>query len=716
MTVFILLTSLMLAGMSFQYYITRTESGMLTVWRYAEKFIPGNIQIDNLHGNLHDQISFDRLTYSIDGTTVYVNHASISANIWALLGKRILVHHLQADSITIQLPASRIDNNQPSRFTIDDLMTLLRSIHIDQAAINTININQNNINLLDISSLHINFDRDGHPIISASIKAANIGTSDYYVSSINGNISNLANTPQQIHAQLTLHTIHINNIVVPSAVMTIDAKIKNHAALIKSAIAIDKSNHIVSNIQITQQSSYLDASQGISGDITLSCADLSLFNALISNIPKVKSIHGAANAVINLSGTLANPAVKGTFSLINAGFVVPEFNTQAANINVQADYSPTKPISFNGAFNIGEGRGTINGTANIANNAIETNLSIKGTNLRAVNTTEYKITIDPDITINYTNHTVNISGDIIIPAADIMPTDFSTTVSLPSEVVIVNQKTSPAIPTNLGLSIQFKLGDRINFKFHDLTAKLTGSLNISQRPGSLPRATGELSTVNGTYKAYGKTLIIQTGRLTYAGNLLTNPGIDLRAIQHIRSVGYAAQSQFNSSAIQPVYTGTDTITVGVWIRGTINKPILTLFSEPAGLSQGDILSYLVLGQPQSLASGSSGLSLLGMASSSYSGGAGNVTDKLQNTLGLSEFSVGSTEYYDTTSNSTQSASTVNLGRNLGRNLSLHYNIGLFSSLSIFSLRYDISKHFAIQSETSALENGGDLLYQVEGGE
>ena len=131
--------------------------------------------------------------------------------------------------------------------------------------------------------------------------------------------------------------------------------------------------------------------------------------------------------------------------------------------------------------------------------------------------------------------------------------------------------------------------------------------------------------------------------------------------------------------------------------------------------------FLLFGYPQSqAASGAGGLALMGVAQQmSGDSSTSSPTDSLQKKLGLDELSVGSTEYFDASAPSSDgsptaaSATTVNVGRNLGHYLSVHYSVGLFQQVQVFSIRYQISKHLAVQTETSTLESGGDLLYQLE---
>ena len=83
--------------------------------------------------------------------------------------------------------------------------------------------------------------------------------------------------------------------------------------------------------------------------------------------------------------------------------------------------------------------------------------------------------------------------------------------------------------------------------------------------------TGEITILEGRYRAYGQRLDTQNGRLLFTGSPLDNPGLDLRAVREV-----------------------DNITVGLEVRGRLQQPQIELFSIPT-LGQTDMLSYLLLG-------------------------------------------------------------------------------------------------------------------------
>jgi len=193
-----------------------------------------------------------------------------------------------------------------------------------------------------------------------------------------------------------------------------------------------------------------------------------------------------------------------------------------------------------------------------------------------------------------------------------------------------------------------------------------------------------------------------------------NPGLDIRATKVVDTSEFTGKSQFdNNETVKAVYMGSKTITVGIWVKGTLAKPQLVFYSQPGGLAQNDILSYIIFGYPQSKITQASSLALLNSIASESMGGATASTDKIKKTLGLSELGLGSADVYDPDKQTTTQTTTVTMGKKIGRKLYVRYRVGVFNSVQILNLKYQLTKRFAIQSETSGSDNGADILFEVE---
>ena len=233
------------------------------------------------------------------------------------------------------------------------------------------------------------------------------------------------------------------------------------------------------------------------------------------------------------------------------------------------------------------------------------------------------------------------------------------------------------------------LGDDVRFNGFGLNARVEGNILAVEKPGGPTTGSGELRIVDGEYRAYGQGLVIEKGRVLFAGGPIGQPGLDVRAVR------------------RPV----EGILVGVQVRGNLRQPDFTLFSDPA-MTQGNQLSYLVLGRPLGGASGGEGSALSRAALALGLRGGNTVAGKIGGKLGLDQFGVETGEAGSGTS--TEQASFV-VGKYLSPKLYVSYGLGLFDPVSTVRLRYAIISHWELVTESSSAASGGDLIYTIETG-
>lgn len=108
---------------------------------------------------------------------------------------------------------------------------------------------------------------------------------------------------------------------------------------------------------------------------------------------------------------------------------------------------------------------------------------------------------------------------------------------------------------------------------------------------------GELQALRGSYLVLGRTFQVQGGTVQFIGQPGINPTLDIQASSRLRR-----REQ-------------DPLQVQATVGGTLIQPIVTLSSEEAGLSQSDLVGYLVFGRP----AGELGGGLSGSAATAWAG-------------------------------------------------------------------------------------------------
>ncbi|MDO8248109.1 MAG: translocation/assembly module TamB domain-containing protein, partial [Rhodoferax sp.] len=97
--------------------------------------------------------------------------------------------------------------------------------------------------------------------------------------------------------------------------------------------------------------------------------------------------------------------------------------------------------------------------------------------------------------------------------------------------------TSTSVRIVPDVAITLDMGPDFQVQGRGLATRLAGTVNLSSSAatGGVPRLTGSLSTVGGTYKAYGQQLYIEEGVLRFSGPF-DNPALDILAIRPNLSV------------------------------------------------------------------------------------------------------------------------------------------------------------------------------------
>jgi autotransporter translocation and assembly factor TamB len=310
-----------------------------------------------------------------------------------------------------------------------------------------------------------------------------------------------------------------------------------------------------------------------------------------------------------------------------------------------------------------------------------------------------KLMITPHLELYYHDPILKLTGNILIPSAEINWQPSFMLETLPNNAIIIRQQkpTSTTLPLQFYGELALALGQDIYFHTPDFDANIHGDLALNITPNQLLNAMGELIINKGTYRAYGTSLNIKTGRLIFNHSPLNNPGLNIRAEKSI---------EITQSSPKKIFT------LGINIHDFLAHPKLTLFSEPELLSDADILSYLLLGVPTQEASSAQTQILIQAAESMGISGTQAIAE-IQNTFGLSELRLGSNKAIDPKTAKTTQNTTLILGKQITPKLQASYSTGLSTPLNILRLTYQLTHRLALQTETTAQSSAADILYTIE---
>ena len=425
----------------------------------------------------------------------------------------------------------------------------------------------------------------------------------------------------------------------------------------------------------------------------------------------IRESHGDLDADLRIGGTWEVPELGGKVKLSGAGAYLPTAGIHVKDF--QLALSLEKSLVRIDSFRAVSGPGSIEGSALIRLKGWQVvgyQGNIDGDKFQTVYLPELQILSSPRLTFNGVPEKLTIRGEVRLPELIIFgpPT---RAVLLPSkDVVLEGVPKSPEKAFSLALDVQVSLilGDRVFVKAEGIDAQLGGNMDLMLQSLDKITSKGEIRVVKGRYKAYGADLEIVRGRLFYAGGPIERPTLDILAQRKVGDVR-----------------------AGITVGGFLQAPVIKLYSEPA-MTDVDILAYILFGSPLGTAGSAEQAGRMAQVASTLlsKGQSTALQEHIRNRLGLSTLEIQSSntataglmgykEIPVTPTGATpasQATSTsqtmLTVGKYLTPQLYFSYGRSLFTGGNLFRLRYDIFKHWQVETQTGS-ESGVDLYYKIE---
>ncbi len=411
---------------------------------------------------------------------------------------------------------------------------------------------------------------------------------------------------------------------------------------------------------------------------------------------------------LQAKGSWRKPSLTGRLELSKAGAYLPSAGVTLKELRLVASLERDQLTVEQ--FTISSGGGRVEGNAFVrlaGYKVIGYKGSIKGEKFQVVHLPDFQALASPDITFEGSPEKLTIRGSVRIPELLAKGSD-RTTVVRPSSDVIVDRgvrddggmKGGPA----LDIRIRTELGDRVFLKEAGLDAKLEGGVEVTLRDGERLKGSGEIRVAKGRYSSYGVTLDVKQGRAVFAGGSVEQPTLDILALREIGDVK-----------------------AGVTVRGTPGAPVVRLYSDPA-MPDVDILSLVVLGRKLNDSEEKSDLLMKATSFLASRGESIYLQEQIKSRLGIDTFEV--TTAKQQTSNYTKiesslldtgqksatgsiAESTLQVGKYLTPKLYFSYGWSLFNDSHVFTVRYNLTKQWEIETRGSTEATGGDIFYRIE---
>lgn len=408
-------------------------------------------------------------------------------------------------------------------------------------------------------------------------------------------------------------------------------------------------------------------------------------------------LDGALAVAMTGAGTVGAPTLNGTVNGDGLAVRWPDQGVRLRNGQLRAVLAGDQLQLQRFAFEGNGGRATIDGNLRFAGGETTMNLKLVADKLEALSRPDRTVILSGQATVVRDAAHFNVVGNFHADRAlvELAPLDRPT---ISDDVVVLGR--GPAVPppkksagVPLTIDLTADLGDDFHLRGMGADAYLAGSVSVHKEGDDPPRVNGTIRTVSGTYAAYGQSLSIDRGVITFSG-AYDNPSLDILAVRKVPE-----GTQISDTNVE----------AGVQVRGSALSPTAKLVSTPS-VSDSDKLSWLVLGHGMEAATGNEAdvLSAAAGALLGGKGGTGGITSKLANSLGVDELGVRRGAGQAGQAAGLEST-VVTVGKRISSRLYLSFEQGAATATSVVRIRYKINPRITLQLQTGT-NNALDVLY------
>lgn len=641
-------------------WLILTESGLLFSFWVVRAFAPGTLSIGHISGKWADTIQIKALNYQT---------STVQITIQALMFKPQL--------------SALIKNNA---FIISKLQ--LKTAYIQ--------FKEKSIQPLIIDEMHISEPPHNHAQIDCVAKLTWQG--------IQAHIQGFL----QSHGTATeAPTITGQWILYPGTLTPVFAKIKQPISYLGGKVNFilnqqelkahfefkqNNQNSVLGELIIPSSSLLTKAlEQPIQGTLTSTWNDLTFLDNFIPNITKLK---GALLLSGKLGGSLKSPILHLTVNSEKISFFIPKQNLKINNLILKAVGVLPGNLTLEGSGASGTGQFQFKGVSALKT-SFKTQLKITGENIDIYNTPNTKIIATPDITVDYIHPILYVQGTVYIPYANIIVMNEKNQAVHSKDIIFTdtNHTQEHTNPVKVIPRLHLIIKNRLHFVGYHLDGMIGGKLAIDQRPDGLLTGNGKLTIKEGKYRLQGATRYIHKGYLLFpAGTLLTDPLLDIRILQK-----HTPDQQEGE--------------VGIYVQGTLQKPILQPYSSNTNLHSTQILSRLGFGNTETNDDNQRQV----IAQTAFLlAGTNPLIDFIQSSLNLEEFNIESKETHKSFFNQGGTDTELVIGKSLSDKFYLQYVQSVLNPLTTIRLKYFLGRYFTLSAETNSEEDvGGDLTFSLE---
>jgi translocation and assembly module TamB len=418
------------------------------------------------------------------------------------------------------------------------------------------------------------------------------------------------------------------------------------------------------NVGLSAPHGIPDANSGLSGSVAFKLPALAPLAALAG--PEVE-LAGELQGNLQVTGTVQMPSWHGQIAGSRLVFVDRHSGFKLADGVLAANIDGRTLTLTRLRFAGGKGEVVAAGRVEAREDAPNGSATIEFHQFTVFDTPQRRLIVSGQSALAFDGKGLKLTGRLRADKGRIdLPKEGAPQLS--GDVVVKGRP--PATPStfaSLPIWAEYDLdfGDRFLLVGRGLDVALTGTVHVSAAPGRSPAAIGQVSVVEGRYRAYNQDLDIERGVITFNGPF-DNPALDVRAKRRMSPVG-----------------------AGVEVTGTVAAPNLRLIADEP-MTDKDKLSWLVLGRAAG-AGNVDDAALAAAAAGSWLAGSANQHLGLFDDLGV--VNRGEKTYANGQVDPAEQVLVV--GRQVSSHLYIGYEYGIKSAEQALKLAYQLSKGWSL---------------------
>ena len=314
----------------------------------------------------------------------------------------------------------------------------------------------------------------------------------------------------------------------------------------------------------------------------------------------LEDVVGTVSAEMRVDGTIDRPEPSGTVMLSGAAWTIPEIGVRHTNVSGELLLQPdgTVGVKLASAGGAEPGTSTISGIVQLEPLTNPTlDLAVNFDRFLAVDRRDIQGRISGDLTLTGRYQLPVIQGVLrmeegtlyveeFVRAAEVVdlrsPLLYAPTMAVDTAVFVsqplIAGLSNPFLD-NLRVDVDLAVPRNLWLRSPDMNVELGGDLIVryDRREGDLVLV-GELQALRGSYSVLGRTFEVDGGTASFIGQPGVNPSLDIQALSRVRR------------------REGDPLEVAATVGGTLAEPLVTLSTEEVGVSQSDLITYLLIGR------------------------------------------------------------------------------------------------------------------------